>query len=327
MRANSYRLNHDQAGELRKMVEEDRNKATTPRLHTLSVLSGKGGVGKSNISAGLSFALADFGKRVVLIDADLGMANLDILCGVKNAKWNISHLLDGSRSLSEVLVHFRVSGRAERENGGVALLPGGVGLKEIADMDESELGRLFAALSGLDQTADYVIMDAGAGIHKGALSFAYASEATLLITTPEPTSIRDAYGVIKSLGAAAWESGIGGAGLMLIVNMATSSREASEVAERIRLASMQFLGNAPVYLGYVLKDETIARAVKNCKIFYRTDPDSSAGICVRNLAGELLRLCEGADIKQKEVPDAVGGMRGFLRRLTRSLFAEEKNIK
>ena len=106
----------DQAGELRKMVENDINR-TPPRLHTLSVLSGKGGVGKSNISAGLSFALADFGKRVVLLDADLGMANLDILCGVKNAKWNISHLLDGSRSLSEVLVHFRAEKFFESEVG------------------------------------------------------------------------------------------------------------------------------------------------------------------------------------------------------------------
>ena len=309
----------DQAGELRRMVEKDK------RLHTLSVLSGKGGVGKSNISAGLAFALADYGKRVVLIDADLGMANLDILCGVKNAKWNITHLLDGSRSLSEVLVHFKVSGRAEKENGGVALLPGGVGIKEIADMDESELGRLFAALSDLDQTADYVIMDAGAGIHKGALLFAYASEATLLITTPEPTSIRDAYGVIKSLGAAAWEGTNNGTGLMLVVNMTASSREAMEVAERIRLASMQFLGNAPSYLGYVLKDDAIRRGVKNCKIFYRSEPDSNAGICVRNLAGQLLRLCENADIKQEQVPNENGGMRAFLRRLTRSLFAEEKN--
>ena len=320
----------DQAGELRRMVKNDMavKSATPPRLHTLSVLSGKGGVGKSNISAGLSFALADFGKRVVLIDADLGMANLDILCGVKNAKWNISHLIEGSRSLSEVLVHFRVSSRAEKVNGGVALLPGGVGLKEIADMDETELERFFASLSGLDETADYVIMDAGAGIHKGALSFAYASEATLLITTPEPTSIRDAYGVIKSLGASAWEGNAGGSGLMLVVNMAGSSREASEVAERIRLASMQFLGNAPVYLGYVLRDDAVERSVRNCKIFYRTDPDSNAGICVRNLAGELLRLCEGTTIDKKEnipVKAASGGMKGFLRRLTRSLFSDEKS--
>ncbi len=321
----NYSDRPDQAGELRRMVENDINR-TPPRLHTLSVLSGKGGVGKSNISAGLSFALADFGKRVVLIDADLGMANLDILCGVTKAKWNISHLLDGSRSLSEILVHFRVSGRAERENGGVALLPGGVGLKEIADMDDTELARLFASLSVLDETADYVIMDAGAGIHKGALSFAYASEATLLVTTPEPTSIRDAYGVIKSLGAAAWSNTVSNnnaSGVLLVVNMANSSREAAEVAERIRLASTQFLGKAPSYLGYVLKDDVIGRSVKNRKIFYRTDPDSSAGICVRNLAGEVLRLFEGANIQREILPEEARGMRGFLRRLTKSLFMEE----
>ena len=319
-----YEYNPDQAGELRRMVEKDINR-TPPKLHTLSVLSGKGGVGKSNISAGLSFALADFGKRVVLIDADLGMANLDILCGVKNAKWNISHLLDGSRSLSEILVHFRVSSRAERENGGVALLPGGVGLKEIADMDDTELARLFASLSALDATADYVIMDAGAGIHKGALSFAYASEATLLVTTPEPTSIRDAYGVIKSLGAAAWSGGAHGTGLMLVVNMANSSREALDVAERIRLASMQFLGNAPAYLGYVLKDDVIEHSVRDRRIFYRAAPDSNASICVRNLAGDLLKICEGADIKHEELKAPQGKtVKSFFRRLADTFFTDRK---
>ena len=254
------------------MVQDNKQKSKSAlsqqRLHTLSILSGKGGVGKSNIAAALSFALADFGKRVVLIDADLGMANLDILCGVNNARYNISHLIDGSRSLSEILVHFRTSQRAESQNGAVALLPGGVGLKEMTDLDDAQMERLFESLSGLESLSDYLIMDAGAGIHKGVLSFAYASEITLLITTPEPTSIRDAYGVIKSLGAAAWES-IEGAvsGLMLVVNMANSSREASEVAERIKLASMQFLGNAPTYLGYVLKDDVIEHSVKDRRIF------------------------------------------------------------
>lgn len=293
------------------------------KLHTLSILSGKGGVGKSNIAAALSFALADFGKRVVLIDADLGMANLDILCGVDNARYNISNLIDGSRNLNEILVHFRTSQRATNQNGAVALLPGGVGLKDIADLDDNDMEKLFEALSGLEAMSDYLIMDAGAGIHKGVLSFAYASEITVLVTTPEPTSIRDAYGVIKSLGAAAWES-IEGAttGLMLVVNMASSSREASEVADRIRLASMQFLGNAPVYLGYVLKDDAIANSVKNRKIFYRTDPDSNASICVRNLAGELLRLCDGLNLKRENVPEK-GSVRSFFRRLAKTLFTEK----
>ena len=319
----------DQAGELRRMVQDNRqkNKPSTPhqqRLHTLSILSGKGGVGKSNIAEALSFALADFGKRVVLIDADLGMANLDILCGVDNARYNISHLIDGSRNLNEILVHFRTSPRATSQNGAVALLPGGVGLKNIADLDDNDMERLFESLSGLESMSDYLIMDAGAGIHKGVLSFAYASEITILVTTPEPTSIRDAYGVIKSLGAAAWES-IEGAttGLMLVVNMASSSREAAEVAERIRLASMQFLGNAPIYLGYVLRDDAIEQSVKARKIFYRTDPEASASICVRNLAGELLRLCEGANIKREAVQEN-GSVKSFFKRLAKSLFTNKK---
>lgn len=324
------RYNPDQAGELRRMVidniekkKAEQAKSPPQKLHILSILSGKGGVGKSNIAAALSFALADFGKRVVLIDADLGMANLDILCGVRNARYNIAHLIEGSRSLSEILVHFKTSERATNLNGAVSLLPGGYGIKEIADLDELAMERLFDALSGLEELSDYLIMDAGAGIHKGVLSFAYASEITLLITTPEPTSIRDAYGVIKSLGTSAWQAeGNAASGLMLIVNMASSSREAQEVAERIRLASMQFLGNAPVYLGYVLKDDIINRSVKNCRIFYRTDPESSAGICVRNLAGELIRICEGTEFKRKEIPGERKGVRGFLSRLKQSLFSD-----
>lgn len=312
------------------MVKDNRQKnkpdPQPQRLHTLSILSGKGGVGKSNIAAALSFALADFGKRVVLIDADLGMANLDILCGVNNARYNISHLIDGSRNLSEILVHFRTSERATRQNGAVALLPGGVGLKNIADLDDDDMEKLFESLSGLESLSDYLIMDAGAGIHKGVLSFAYASEITLLITTPEPTSIRDAYGVIKSLGAAAWES-IEGAttGLMLVVNMASSSREASEVANRIKLASMQYLGNAPVYLGYVLKDEVIERSVKDRRIFYRAEPESNASICIRNLAGELLRMCEGADIKREEIREHKDGtVKSFFKRLRANFFTDKK---
>lgn len=300
--------NYDQAGELRRMVIDSRE-IRSPQLHTVAVLSGKGGVGKSNIAASLAFALADFGKRVVLVDADLGLANLDILCGVKNARFNIAHLIEGSRNLNEILVHFKTSPRAEKLGGSVSLLPGGYGIKEIADLDEFAMERLFSALSELDQVADYLIMDAGAGIHRGALSFAYASEITMVITTPEPTSVRDAYGVIKSLGQM-----VSHPGLMLVVNMVSSSREAAEVSERIRLASMQFLGSAPSFLGYVVKDDTVERAVKSCRIFYRTDPGSKAGICVKNLAGELLR-------KFDEVPEVEEvGMTGFFERLMSRIF-------
>lgn len=315
-----YYYKSDQAGELRRMVLNDRKSLGSSRFRAISILSGKGGVGKSNIAAGLSFALADFGKKVTLIDADLGMANLDIICGVTKAKYTIENLLDGSRSLDEILVHFRTSQRALNMKGSVSLLPGGFGIKEIADLSEYELERLFTSLSDLEKLSDYIIMDAGAGIHKGVLSFAYASEITILITTPEPTSIRDAYGVIKSLGSAAWSSG---SGLMLVVNEVKSSLEASEVAERIRRISMQYLGKAPVYLGYVLKDDAIEKSVKACKIFYNAEPDARASVCVRNLAGELLRLVEGAQIERIELSRSKPLSGGFFSKLLKTILSQK----
>jgi len=146
-------------------------------------------------------------------------------------------------------------------------------------------------------------------------------EITILVTTPEPTSIRDAYGVIKSLGSAAWGAD---AGLMLVVNSVSSSLEASEVSERIRRISMQYLGKAPLYLGYVLRDQAIERSVKNCKIFYKADPEAKASICVRNLAGELLRHVEGANIEKIKIPNQKKGGAGlFFRKLFKTILNQK----
>ena len=298
----------DQAGDLRRIVEEKRQalrqRGRQAHLRTVAVLSGKGGVGKSNVAIALSCALADQGKRIVLLDADLGMANLDILCGV-SAKYNLSHLVSGSRELNEILIPLE-----ER----VALLPGGVGLREMADLDDESMERVFELLIELEERADLLIMDTGAGIHKGVLSFAQAADMALLVTTPEPTSVRDAYGVIKSLGGGAQKPG---EELMLVVNMAGSREEAHEVAERIRMASMQFLGSAPAYLGYILRDDNVERSVRGRKVFYRAHPSSSVANCVRRLTGELLRLWEGRPAQHE-----VKGLRSFFLRLTRSFFAD-----
>ncbi|MBQ7262581.1 MAG: MinD/ParA family protein [Synergistaceae bacterium] len=295
----------DQARDLRRLVEEKRQAIRQKgRLRTIAVLSGKGGVGKSNMSIALSCAFADCGKRVVLLDADLGLANLDILCGV-SARYNLSHLVDGSRRLEEILIPLE-----ER----VSLLPGGVGLREMADLEDEAMDRVFGALDGLEDRMDLLILDTGAGIHKGVLSFARAADLALLVTTPEPTSVRDAYGVIKSMGRVARERG---GEIMLVVNMAGSKEEAQEVSERIRMASMQFLGNAPAYLGYVLKDDSVERAVRGRKAFYRASPSSAASRCVKRLADEILRSWEG-----RVVPRDSRGLRSFFLRLTRGFFME-----
>lgn len=298
----------DQAGALRRLVEAQRQEVRQQNgsgLRTIAVLSGKGGVGKSNLALALSCALADAGNKVVLLDADLGMANIDLLCGI-SSRFNLSHIVEGSRRLEEVLVPLEDN---------VEVLPGGSGLRDLANLDDSELKGVTDALGLLEDRADVVVLDTGAGIHKGVLAFAFAADTTVLVTTPEPTSVRDVYGVIKSLGSAF----PGEKDLLLVVNMANSPREAQEVAGRILAAANQFLGRSPVYLGYVLKDETVGRAVRLRKTFYRLFPEAPAGVCVRSLTDELLRRWGGLSA----LPQPPKGLKAFLLRLSRGFFMEK----
>ena len=296
----------DQAGELRRLVKEKRQAARRRgRLRTVAVLSGKGGVGKSNLALSMACAMADRGRRVVVMDADLGLANLDLLCGV-SPQHNLSHLVEGSRGLMEVLTPIPQEER-------VTLLSGGVGLKAMADLDDDALQRVFGALDDLESCADLLILDTGAGIHHGVLAFAQAADLTLLVTTPEPTSVRDAYGVIKSLTL-----GEGGRELLLVVNMAASRAEALDVADRIRRASARFLGRSPAYLGCVLRDACVERAVRGRGIFYRASPYSSASRCVGELADTLLQWGE-----ERTAPPETKGLRSFFARLVRGFFMEK----
>ena len=298
----------DQAGDLRRLVEARRQEVRRhcgngPR--TVAVLSGKGGVGKSNLALALTCALADSGNRVVLLDADLGMANIDLLCGI-GGRFNLSHVVDGSRRLDEVVVPLE-------EN--VEILPGGSGLKDLADLDDTELSGVIDSLGLLEDRADIVILDTGAGIHKGVLAFALAADTTILVTTPEPTSVRDAYGVLKSLEGASPE----GKELLLVVNMAGSGGEAREGAGRILTASHQFLGRSPVYLGHVLRDDAVGRAVRLRRPFYRLFPSAPAGLCVRRLADDLLArwgVRRGFSYPPR-------GLKAFFLRLSRGFFMEK----
>ena len=298
----------DQAGDLRRLVEARRQEVRRhcgngPR--TVAVLSGKGGVGKSNLALALTCALADSGNRVVLLDADLGMANIDLLCGI-GGRFNLSHVVDGSRRLDEVVVPLE-------EN--VEILPGGSRLKDLADLDDTELSGVIDSLGLLEDRADIVILDTGAGIHKGVLAFALAADTTILVTTPEPTSVRDAYGVLKSLEGASPE----GKELLLVVNMAGSGGEAREVAGRILTASHQFLGRSPVYLGHVLRDDAVGRAVRLRRPFYRLFPSAPAGLCVRRLADDLLArwgVRRGFSYPPR-------GLKAFFLRLSRGFFMEK----
>lgn len=293
----------DQANDLRKLIELQRKPSRgLGGLRSIAVVSGKGGVGKSNISVNLSLALGESGMRVLLLDADLGMANVDLICGI-TPKYTLTSVISGSKSVEDILV------RIDRN---VMVLPGGPGVQEMADLDENGQALLIEKIGNLEGVADLLVIDTGAGIHRSVLSFAMAADTTLLVTTPEPTSVRDAYGVLKAL-ALATKSRID---VSLVVNMAKNDREAMDVAERIQLAADQFLRLPVANAGYILRDDTVLDAVRFRKPFIIGAPQGNAARCIRKIAKNFLPDAFEAD------PVPTGrGMKSFFLRLVRSLGA------
>jgi len=291
---------HDQAGELRRIVRTRRkNIKGLSGLRSIAVLSGKGGVGKSNIAVNLAMAFAASGKRVVLLDADLGMANVDLLCGI-SPKYTLAHLVKGQRSVDDVLVSL--------ENG-VLLLPGGPGVQELAELDDDAQSLLIDKLSVLEGIADILLIDTGAGIHRNTLSFGVAADMTILITTPEPTSIRDAYGVLKTLAINTGSK----IDVTLVVNMAASHSEGREVAERIQMAANQFLSLSVPFGGAVLLDESVGKAVRMRTPFFLASPSCRASTDIAEIAANLASMDDETD------PPAGRGVKSFFFRLARNL--------
>ncbi len=290
----------DQAGELRRIVAGRRRKLSgLPGLRSIAVLSGKGGVGKSNLAVNLGLALTASGKKVVILDADLGMANVDLLCGIA-PKFTLAHLVKGERSVEEVLVSL--------ENG-LLLLPGGPGVQELAELGDDAQSLLIDRLSVLEGLADILMIDTGAGIHKNTLSFGVAADSTILVTTPEPTSIRDVYGVLKTLAINTGSR----IDVTLVVNMAGSHSEGNEVAERIQMAANQFLSLPVAYGGSILLDECVGKAVRMRTPFFLAAPSCQASRDIAAIAQKL----SGADEHQDSLSGR--GIKSFFFRLARGL--------
>ncbi len=294
-------IGNDQAAALRKLVSS-KKKASSPKVsgvRSIAILSGKGGVGKSNIAANVALALAEMGLRVAILDADLGLANIDILFGVV-PKFNLGHVLKGEKELSEIL--FEVS-----EN--IFIIPGGVGLQELADLDEQRQLGIIERLSFLENDIDLLILDTSAGIHKNVISFATSADRSVLLTTPEPTAIRDAYSVLKSI-CQMTENRVN---IGLVVNMAADEKEATLVADRIISAAEQFLNYKVEYLGCVLWDQKLRDAVRNRKPLLLSGGESASAQCFRALAEKLSDPQGGKKNEQQTREDS------FLRRLVRQM--------
>src|SRR5215207_1476414 len=257
----------DQASRLRSLAQTHRRQASV-----IAITSGKGGVGKSNVAVNLAITLSAAGKSVVLLDADLGLANADVLCNV-DLRTNLSHVIARKKELSEVLV---------KAPGGFNLIGGASGLARMADLTDDDRQRLVDALGELEQQADVILIDTGAGISPNVLSFTRAADHVLVVTTPEPTAITDAYAVIKVISRDGTERR-----LSLLVNQARSPGEGRVVHERIAKVAKQFLGVSVLDAGYVLADEHVQNAVRSRRPFVLGSPNCPAAKCIEKLAMRL----------------------------------------
>jgi flagellar biosynthesis protein FlhG len=302
-----------------RTVEVAAPEPDAPReAHAIAIASGKGGVGKTNICVNLAVAMAARGARVVLLDADLGLANADVLCGVR-VHGHLGHVLAGSRTIDEITVE---------TPGGFRLIPGAAGIASLADASEHSVDALMERVGGIDQGADVLLIDCGAGIGRTVLSFLAAADRCLVVTTPEPTAITDAYALIKvAVGSGAATNQrlpmIDAARLGIVVNMADDAREAMAAQERIAGVCERFLGIRPLLAGWAPRDEAVHRAVRARAPFMLERSKSPVAQRIDLLARDLLA---GIPIEARPSGNPRGG---FVRRLlslpSRNRGAEKAN--
>lgn len=255
----------------------NREISNSRHIRTIAVTSGKGGVGKTNIVANLAIAFRKLGKEVMIMDADLGLSNIDILLNIA-PKYNMQHVINGQMSLKDIIVEGPY---------GVKVLPSSSGIQEMTALDEFQRLRLIEEFDSCEEDIDIVLIDTGAGISSNVSFFCAASQETIVVTNPEPTALTDAYALIKVLFTRYQEKDF-----RILVNSARSSTEAFEVFKRLSIAVERFLNISLDYLGYVPFDRSVQEAVRQQKALVDIYPD---GIVVKNIMDIASKLLENPD--------------------------------
>jgi len=244
-------------------------------VRVIAITSGKGGVGKTNIATNLAYHLSQMNRKTLVLDADMGLANIDVILGIA-PKHNLYHVLRGEKALRDVIVD---------GPGGMKILPATSGIQEMADLSRGEKLALLDELDGLGTELDFMLIDTAAGIAGNVIYFNVAAREIIVVVSPEPTSITDAYALIKIL-----YSNYGEKRFMLLVNMVRNSNEAREVFLKVSNATSHFLNLSIEYLGYVFDDAKVTEAVRRQKALAEIYPDSRASKCLQSIARKLCRL-------------------------------------
>lgn len=277
------------------------SRANVKLARAIAVSSGKGGVGKSNLAVNLAVAMSNFGLKVALLDADLGLANADVLCNV-SPRMTLEHVVAGKCKLWEAMV---------LAPGGFRLIPGASGVARMAALSEQHRHGLLQQLAALERVADVLIIDTGAGISPNVLSFAAAAHTAVVTSTPEPTAMTDAYGMIKALHSRSPNSKV-----ELVVNMVDSEQEGADVFARMDRVCRTFLRHPLTYAGSIPTDSAVAAAVRERVPFVLHAPDAVATTAVQGMARRLVGLDDSPATAAGEGNEQRGG---FFSRLSRWL--------
>jgi len=259
-------------------------------VQTIAIASGKGGVGKTNIVANLAIAMRALGKNVLVVDADLGLSNIDVLLHLA-PKYTIQHVLRGEMRLAEVIVE---------GPHGIKILPAGSGAQELTALDEFQRLKLLEEFDAYTEPLDVLLIDTAAGISENVAFFCVAAQETVIVTSPEPTAITDAYALMKVLATRYQEKSFS-----LLVNGARDSAEAFEVFRRLARAAEKFLTISLDYLGFLPYDEDIPKAVRAQKPFIDLYGDNFAARQLREMA---LRFGKRKDLVKGNIQFFIGSL-------------------
>lgn len=254
------------------LTEPDSSKGLANKV--IAIASGKGGVGKTVFTVNLGIALAKAGKKVLIIDGDLGLGNVNVLFGFI-PKFNLYHVMKGHRSIRDIVFHTPE---------GVDIIPGSNGYPQFANLDEKSRDQLLLSFSKLDNY-DYILIDTGAGIGPNVISFTLYASEVILVIAPDPSSVTDSYGLIKSLVALDKKKKIS-----FIVNRIRTEQEGNKVVRRITEISNKFLGTKPLNVGFMFLDDEIEKSVRKQKPFLLAAPNSKAAENLYQITGTIANI-------------------------------------